>query len=100
MDLLASTIVAPEAGAARRTIVLLHGIYGRGRNWAAIARALVARRPEWAAALVDLRLHGASPAFNPPHTVAACADDLRDLIARADGWPAPADVVVGHSFGG
>ena len=100
MDLLASTIVAPEAGAARRTIVLLHGIYGRGRNWAAIARALVARRAEWAAALVDLRLHGASPAFDPPHSVAACADDLRDLIARADRWPAPADVVVGHSFGG
>ena len=41
MDLLASTIVAPEAGAARRTIVLLHGIYGRGRNWAAIARGLI-----------------------------------------------------------
>ena len=100
MDLLASTIVAPEAGAARRTIVLLHGIYGRGRNWAAIARGLVARRAEWAVALVDLRLHGASPAFNPPHTGAACADDLRDLIARADRWPAPADVVVGHSFGG
>ena len=100
MDLLASTVVAPEAGAARRTIVLLHGIYGRGRNWAAIARGLVARRPEWAAALVDLRLHGASPAFDPPHTVAACADDVRGLIARADAWPAPADVVVGHSFGG
>ena len=60
----------------------------------------VARRPESAAALVDLRLHGDSPAFDPPHTVAACADDVRDLIARPDGWPAPADVVVGHSFGG
>ena len=100
MDLLAHTVVAPEAAAARRTLVLLHGIYGRGRNWAAIARGLVARRPEWAAALVDLRLHGASPAFDPPHTVAACADDVRDLIAHADGWPAPADAVVGHSFGG
>ena len=56
MELLAHTIVASEAGTARRTIVLLHGIYGRGRNWAAIARGLAARRPEWAAALVDLRL--------------------------------------------
>jgi pimeloyl-ACP methyl ester carboxylesterase len=99
MEMLASSIViAPEA-APRHVAVFLHGIYGRGRNWAAIARTLTVRRPEWAAALVDLRLHGASPAMAPPHTVAACADDVRTLIARAD-WPAPAAVVVGHSFGG
>jgi esterase len=98
--LLASTIVTADASAARRTIVLLHGIYGRGRNWAAVARSLTARRPEWAAALVDLRLHGASPAFESPHTVAACAADVRDRLARADDWPAPVDAVVGHSFGG
>jgi pimeloyl-ACP methyl ester carboxylesterase len=99
MDLLASSLVT-GTGTARHTAMLLHGIYGRGRNWAAIARALAARRPEWAVALVDLRLHGASPAFAPPHTVAACADDVRSLIARAEGWPAPVDAVVGHSFGG
>ena len=97
--LLATSLVAVAGPQPRHTIVLLHGIYGRGRNWAAIARGLTARRPEWAAALVDLRLHGASPAFDPPHTVAACADDVRDLIARAD-WPAAAGAVVGHSFGG
>jgi esterase len=95
--LLAHTVVAADG--ARHAAVFLHGIYGRGRNWAAIARNLVARRPEWAGALVDLRLHGASPAMAPPHSVAACADDVRALIARAD-WPAPAGVVVGHSFGG
>jgi len=100
LPLLASTVVTADASAVRRTIVLLHGIYGRGRNWAAIARGLAARRPEWAAALVDLRLHGASPAFEPPHTVAACAADVRDRIARADDWPAPVEAVVGHSFGG
>jgi pimeloyl-ACP methyl ester carboxylesterase len=99
-SLLASTIVGAEVSAATRTVVLLHGIYGRGRNWAAIARGLAARRPEWASALVDLRLHGASPAFEPPHTVAACAADVRDRIAHADDWPAPVDAVVGHSFGG
>src|SRR5690349_25137815 len=90
--ILASTPIDAGDGAARRTAVFLHGIYGRGRNWAAIARGLAARRPEWASALVDLRLHGASPAFDPPHSVAACAADVRDLIARAE-WPAPAGAV-------
>jgi pimeloyl-ACP methyl ester carboxylesterase len=78
---------------------MLHGIYGRGRNWAAIARALAARRPELASVLVDLRLHGASPALEPPHTVPACAGDVRALIDQA-ALPAPVDAVVGHSFGG
>lgn len=99
MDSLAYSLVAPGGAEPRRTVVMLHGIYGRGRNWAAIARALAVRRPDRASALVDLRLHGASPAFAPPHTVAACAGDLRALIAQAP-WPVPADAVVGHSFGG
>lgn len=97
---LASSLVTDAAGAARRTIVMLHGIYGRGRNWAAIARLLAVRRPELAVALVDLRLHGDSPAFAPPHTLAACAADVEALIVHPDGWPAPADAVVGHSYGG
>lgn len=98
--MLAHTLAAADGGQARRTLAFLHGIYGRGRNWAAIARGLIVARPDWAAALIDLRLHGASPSFAPPHTLAACAADVRALIARADGWPAPATVVVGHSFGG
>lgn len=99
MDPLAYSVVVQEGAEPRHTAVMLHGIYGRGRNWAAIARALAARRPERASALVDLRLHGASPAFAPPHTVAACAGDVRALVAQA-AWPAPVDAVVGHSFGG
>jgi pimeloyl-ACP methyl ester carboxylesterase len=97
---LATALVTDAAGSARRTVVMLHGIYGRGRNWGAIARLLTARRPELAVALVDLRLHGDSPAFAPPHTLAACAADVRASIDRPEGWPAPADAVVGHSFGG
>ena len=53
---LAHTIAAADVTRAGRVLVLLHGIYGRGRNWAAIARSLAAARPEWASALVDLRL--------------------------------------------
>lgn len=99
-SLLAHTLVVPDRDSPRHTLVLLHGIYGKGRNWAAIARALIAARPDWAAALVDLRLHGASPAFTPPHTVAACAADVAALIDGGEAWPAPAGAVVGHSFGG
>ena len=60
--------------------MMLHGIYGRGRNWTSMARAIAAARSEWSALLVDLRLHGDSPAFDPPHTVEAAAADVRAVI--------------------
>ena len=77
-------------------MLLLHGIYGAGRNWGSVARRLVRARPEWRIVLVDLRSHGRSPRLDP-HTVEACADDLGRLeehLGRA------ADAVLGHSFGG
>ncbi|MGH7539618.1 MAG: alpha/beta fold hydrolase [Gemmatimonadota bacterium] len=80
-----------------RWIYLLHGIFGAGRNWATIARRLIERRPDWGAILVDLRLHGHSQGFPPPHTLAAC---VRDLAALVRGSDRPADALLGHSFGG
>ena len=85
-----------EAG-SRRWLYVLHGIYGTGRNWASFARRLVARRPEWGAVLVDLRLHGHSPSFEPPHTLAACVHDVLEL---SESLGRPVDAVLGHSFGG
>src|SRR5690606_16029306 len=75
----------------------LHGIYGAGRNWASVARRFVRERAEWGVVLVDLRLHGASAGFDPPHTLARPAEHLAALI-RSTGRPA--DAVLGHSFGG
>jgi len=95
--LLASSIVAPAAPRPPAWLLVLHGIYGRGRNWTSVARALAARRSDWACVLVDLRLHGASPAFEPPHTVRSAAADL-GRFERATGFVAGA--VAGHSFGG
>src|SRR5512142_1296285 len=59
-----------------RWLYVLHGIFGAGRNWASIMRRLVRERPEWGAVLVDLREHGRSGGFPPPHTVATAAGDV------------------------
>ncbi|HKJ91785.1 MAG TPA: alpha/beta hydrolase [Longimicrobiales bacterium] len=87
----------PGAGEPSRWILMLHGIYGAGRNWGQVARRLTRRRRDWSALLVDLRQHGDSQGFPPPHTIAAAADDLADLV-RVTGVRAAA--VLGHSFGG
>ncbi len=78
-------------------MLFLPGIFGQGRNWNSVARRLVRERPEWGAAMVDLRMHGGSLGFNPPHTIAAAASDLASLSDHIEGAP---DAVVGHSFGG
>ncbi len=96
---LAHERVAAAGAAPAAWLYVLHGIYGAGRNWGSVARALVERRPDWGAILVDLRGHGESPAFAPPHTVAAAADDLARL-AQAAGEGERRHAVLGHSFGG
>jgi pimeloyl-ACP methyl ester carboxylesterase len=78
-------------------MLVLHGIFGAGRNWASVARRFVADRPEWGAVLVDLREHGRSQGFPPPHSVEACALDLLRLIQDRG---IQAHAVLGHSFGG
>ncbi|MDT8368362.1 MAG: alpha/beta hydrolase [Longimicrobiales bacterium] len=80
-----------------RWLYLLHGIFGAGRNWNAVSRRVIEARPEWGVVAVDLRGHGRSGPGDPPHTVEACADDLRHLPST--GTP-PASAVLGHSFGG
>lgn len=78
-------------------VLFLHGILGRGSNWRSAARRWVDARPGAVAVLVDLRLHGESLDVEGPHTLAACAEDLRALAAAL---PARPSTVVGHSFGG
>ena len=91
-----SRVTAPGAEPSR-WLMVLHGIYGSGRNWATLARSLVGERPEWGVLLPDLRLHGASAGFEPPHTLAAAAADVEALV---EALGLPLAVVLGHSFGG
>jgi pimeloyl-ACP methyl ester carboxylesterase len=56
---------------------------------------LTAARPDWGAALIDLREHGGSGGFEAPHTVRRAATDLETIRDFA-----PARAVLGHSFGG
>ena len=94
---LAHSRVEPKGGAPERWLLVLHGIYGSGRNWGSIARRLVEARPEWGAVLVDLRNHGGSRGFAGPHTIAASAADVEALVKELDLHAA---AVMGHSFGG
>ena len=80
-------------------LYLLHGFFGSGRNWSAIARGVVRARPDWDAVLVDLRLHGESRGAQPPHTVQSCGADVARLAASLPPSGGPS-ALLGHSFGG
>lgn len=96
MAVLHHSIARFDAAAPHRLLVL-HGIFGQGRNWATVANVLVQLRPDWEVALADLRLHGRSrEGFAPPHTLEACAGDVAELAASLGGVTA----ILGHSFGG
>ncbi len=76
---------------------LLHGMLGSGQNLRTVARRLTTADPTWGFVLPDLRNHGDSRGAPPPHTVAACAEDL---FALADHLGVHPRTAIGHSFGG
>ena len=92
---IAHEVLQAKDASPTRAMLFLHGILGRGNNWRSHARRFVEARPDWAAVLVDLRLHGDSLDVRPPHTLASCARDLRELPIAL-----PIRGAVGHSFGG
>lgn len=73
-------------------LLIVHGLYGSGRNWGVIARRLADTRDVVA---VDQRNHGSSP-WSDVHDYLAMADDLAEVITQMGG---KADV-LGHSMGG
>ncbi|MBB4312443.1 alpha/beta fold hydrolase [Roseospira marina] len=76
-------------------LLILHGLFGAGHNWARIAKHMAGQG--WRVLSPDLRNHGTSP-WADTMTYPAMADDLSALLdAKADGGPA---LVIGHSMGG
>jgi pimeloyl-ACP methyl ester carboxylesterase len=72
-------------------VVFCHGLFGQGRNWMAIGRALTDRHR---VLLVDMPDHGGSPRSERFDYVAS-AEQVAELLSEED----PA-AVVGHSMGG
>ncbi|TPG55661.1 alpha/beta fold hydrolase [Roseomonas nepalensis] len=83
---------ASEAGQGR-PLVLLHGLFGQGRNFGALSRRLAAHRR---VVVVDMPNHGTSP-HAPRMDYRSMAGDVAEtLLARGVSG---ADV-MGHSMGG
>lgn len=84
-------------GTAGPRIAFLHGLFGQGRNWSTIAKALAGPDGDLArCTLVDLPDHGRSPwteSFSFEGYAASVASTLRAID------PGPW-IVVGHSLGG
>lgn len=79
-------------GADKPPLLIVHGLFGSGRNWGAIARRLADRRDVWT---LDLRNHGSSPRA-ATNSYADMAADLAEVIGLAGG---KVDL-LGHSMGG
>ena len=84
--------IAHGTPTANPALLIVHGLYGSGRNWGVIAKRLSDERQVIA---VDQRNHGYSPCYDS-HSYEDMAEDLAAVI-RAHG--APMDV-LGHSMGG
>jgi esterase len=80
-----------------RWLLVLHGVFGSGKNWRLFMRGVAKQQPDWGFVLVDLRGHGRSPSGEPPHGLDAAADDLIRLESQLEQNICG---VVGHSLGG
>ena len=72
---------ATHPAAATLPLLIVHGLYGSGRNWGVIARRLAEGRDVVA---VDMRNHGASPR-HASHSYPEMAADLAKVIESLGG---------------
>lgn len=90
-----------SVGSSGPRVAFLHGLFGQGRNWMQVAKAVCGPEADQARALlVDLPDHGRSPwtsegtGFSFEAYAAAVADTLA-TTAPGEPW-----TLVGHSLGG
>jgi pimeloyl-ACP methyl ester carboxylesterase len=74
-------------------VVVMHGLFGSGRNWMTAARRLSGAHRVFA---VDLRNHGSSP-HTDTMSYPEMAEDVRETIESLGVGPV---ALVGHSMGG
>lgn len=87
----------PDEPTEATPLVIAHGLFGSGRNWASLARRF-AKDPSKPRPVitVDMRNHGGSP-WSGDMTYPAMAEDLRAAIeTHTDGHA----LILGHSMGG
>ena len=89
---MALTLAATEIGSGP-PLLILHGLFGSGRNWAAIAKALADSRRVIS---LDLRNHGASPWADGMSYPEMAEDVLAVIRDKQLGRVA----LLGHSMGG
>ena len=86
-----------EVGTGTRPMVFLHGLFGQGKNFGLIAKALVERHHDLRCALVDLPNHGRS-GWTDTLDYADMAGRVAEFIGD---WAGTTPVVLlGHSMGG
>lgn len=87
-----STLHTTTIGDGPARVVFLHGLFGQGKNFTAVAKAISDLATS---TLVDLPNHGRSP-WTEDHTYPALARSVADLLGELDGPVC----LVGHSMGG
>lgn len=91
-------LATARVGNGSRTIIMLHGFLGSGRNLSSLARSWTLKDPSRSFLLMDLTGHGSSPPLSPDSDVHTMARDVMET-ANAEGL-APPYTIVGHSLGG
>jgi pimeloyl-ACP methyl ester carboxylesterase len=87
-----------SVGTAGPRVAFLHGLFGQGRNWQQVAKALAGPTGTGArCTLVDLPDHGRSP-WSAEFSFEGYAESVAETLRAVD--PDSRWVVVGHSLGG
>lgn len=91
-----TTIFSRRIGDSGRLVVFLHGLFGRGKNFTQIAKAI---EPEFSSLLIDLPNHGDSE-WTETFDYIDLADAVASHIAEATDAADQPVHLVGHSLGG